>query len=213
MVVQDRQKLEKCLRWLFVLLLSGLVSGCETVKQDSFTYNLWSDQTGASHCRPQADPELKLFVSEKPGDVLVEYNALGGHQKAARRRAYYLFASADRLAAGKPPRFVSTNLAAGLVPIIVLSPAAPPLARSCTNTIFAESHGATFTLHSPNYGPEDYKLPDYPDERLAGNLTRVALTPVAVTVDTTVAAAVVGAVGGVLAVLSLCESGSTLPGP
>lgn len=202
--------LTKSLNVLLAVLLAGLGGGCSTIQNDSLTYALWSDSGDNSQCRPQADPDLKLFDSENPPDVLAEYNAVSDRSKSVQRRAYFLGANSRRLAAGKPPRFVDVRRQADLAPIPVVASTSNSNAPVGATNPFAVCHGGSFILYRPESSPEYCTLPCYQDVSVGTRCTRVALTPFTVTTDVVVGVAVigvvVGVVGGVAFLVGCCES-------
>jgi hypothetical protein len=197
------------LNLLLAALLAGLGGGCDTIQDHSLTYALWNDSRDTSHSRPQADPDLKLFVSEKPLDVLVEYNAVSDRNQGVQRHAYFLKAGGGRIAACKPPRFVDVRRAAGLASIAILSAVPPTNSPAFTNAVFAVGTGSTFAVYRPESTPEFYALPYYQDGIIVNSWGCVALTPFTATVDVVVDVAVIGTVAGVLAAWAMCEGQSS----
>jgi hypothetical protein len=204
------QSLYKSLNILLVVLLAGLGGGCDTIQDHSLTYALWSDSRDTSHCRSQTDPQLRLFDSEHPPDVLVEYNAVGDWRKGVQRRAYFLNASSKRIAAGKPPRFVNARRDAGFTPIAVLKSVPPPNSPAFTNVVFAICQGTTFTLYRPESSPEFCALPNYQDGIVINSWKRAALTPSALVVDAVVDVTIIGVVAGVVAGYAYCGGAGTV---
>ena len=204
------QMLTKNLNFMLATLLAVLGGGCSTIQDHSLTYALWSDSRGHSYCRPQADPGLKLFNSDFPPDVLVEYNAVSDRNKGVQRRAYFLAANARRLAASKPPRFVDVRREAGLAPIPIMPSESNKNPAVSTNDVFAVAEASAFTLYRPESSSEYCLLPNYPDGAVVNPWERGALTPLAVTadavVDVTVIGVVVGVAGGIGFLYACCES-------
>jgi hypothetical protein len=205
-----RQLFSKSLNVLLAFLLAGLGGGCDTIQEHSATCTLWRDSRDDSHCRPQADPDLKLFDSEHPPDVLVEYIAVSDRRKGVQRRAYFLNASSKRIAAGKPPRFVDSRRAAGLAPIVVSKSPAQTNSLAFTNVIFAVRQGNTFILFRPESAPEYCLLPSYPDGKVFGSWQCAALTPIALTADAVVVVVAVAVVGTVVGFVAACQSNLTV---
>lgn len=200
--------LARSLNLLLAAVLAGLGGGCNTIQDHSLTYALWTDSRDTSHCRPQADPGLKLFIAEHPPDVLVEYNAVSDRTKGVQRRAYFLEANARRLAVCKPPKFVGLRRDASLVPIPIVPLDSRTNSPVSTNAVFAVGEGGAFTLYRPESSPEFCVLPYYQDGIVVNSWNRVALTPLAVTVDAVVDVTVIGVVAGCVAAYALC-SGNT----
>ncbi len=201
------QLLARSLNCLLAVLLAGLGSGCNTIQDHSLTYALWSDSRDASHCRPQADPKLKLFASEQPPDVLVEYDAVSDRSKGVQRRAYFLNANARRLADSKPPRFVEVRRETGLAPIPIVSAESQTNSPVSTNVVFAVCQDGTFTLYRPESSPEFCVLPYYQDGIIVNSWKRVSLTPFVLTEEVVVDTAVIGAVAAVVAGYACCVGG------
>ena len=200
----------KCLNALLAVLLAGLAIGCDTIQQHSLTCVLWNDSSSYSHCRPQTHPDLKLFDSEHPSDVLVEYNAVSDQRQGVQRRAYFLNASSRRIAAGKPPRFVDPRRDTGLKSIAVLKSASQTNSLALTNGVFAVAKGNRFTLYRPENSPEFCALPYYQDGGTIGSWKHTALTPFALAVDVVVDVTVIGVVAGFVAAYAYCQGGGTV---
>jgi hypothetical protein len=71
------QMLAKRLNGLLSVLLAGLAGGCDTIQDHSLTDALWSDSRDTSHCRPQADPKLKLAVCQSVDAGVEGTNPIG----------------------------------------------------------------------------------------------------------------------------------------
>jgi len=183
------------LRLALVVLLAGLGGGCETAEKVSLTCKLW-DTDAISFCQPAPNPELAVFLAPAQNDLLVEYNAISDQNVKVSRLAYFLADSQTRIAGGRAPHFVKPANYVGLQPL--------PHGVSTNEYVLAGAEGKSFTLFRPNQPPEHHDLPFYEDDHWS--VTRVALTPVAVTGD----AVMLGAFGGVLAVWVLCENGTTI---
>lgn len=187
-----------CARWrevVLLVLLVGLGGGCETVEKVSLTYKLWDKDT-ISYCQPAPNPELAVFKAPAQNDILVEYDAISDQQVKVSRLGYFMDASEARIEQGKAPHFVNPANYSGWRPI--------PHGVSTNYYILKGTDGKSFTLFRPNQPPEHHDLPFYQDDHWP--VTRVALTPVAVTGD----AVMLGACGGVLAVWALCENGTAI---
>jgi hypothetical protein len=164
---------------VFVLLLAGLAlspTGC--------TVALWNSPT-TSFCEPAPDPNLALFEAGPHSDILVEYSAISDKHDNVLRLAYFSNANQKRIAAGKSPHFTSPkrSLKMQAIPIAGLQPISHPLALTNSYATVTTNRQA-FTLFRPGCQPENYALPFYRDDY--STLRRVALTPVALTVDATI---------------------------
>src|SRR4051812_15857317 len=102
-----RAKIVSCA--LAVSLLPAL-TGCES----SLTSKLWTNGEFRRYYEPASNPRLQLFHDVNQGDVLAAYDEAHETRSAIRRRAYYVNRNRLRLEAGRKPRFVNPNRAAGL---------------------------------------------------------------------------------------------------
>ncbi len=183
-------------RWAALLgLLAALGGGCQAVEDNSLTYRLW-DKGNISFCQPAPKPELALFDAPGQKDILVEYNALSDSHVQVTRLAYFMQAGEARIQRGKAPHFIKPGPLGDFRPIA---------SQAATNDYFlAGKDGKSFTLFRQNQPPEQHNLPFYQDDHWS--VTRVALTPLAVTGD----AVIVGACAGVMAVWMLCQNGTCI---
>jgi hypothetical protein len=178
--------------WLFVktraVRLLAVVScfcwcGCESVRDASFTGRLWHER---DYVVPSPDP--KLALNQTPQGILVQYDAEYERNGDIHRRAYYLEPNMKRVAAGQKPVFVDPAKAGPQTIIPILPrPAAdglPPELRAVCSSNFC-----TFTIYRGKQvlGPCD--LPVFSDQLETAK--QVALTPLAVTGDASVVAAVI----------------------
>ena len=172
-----------------------LLTGCETVEKYSLTYRLWDNEDLSNYSSPAPNPNLALFETTNPANVLVQYDALGEKHTAVTRRSYYLWPNQARVAEGKKPRWVKPAVAEGMKPIPVMS--CPDLATNLPpeQTAYAETtqEGRGFSLSRPPEPKETYDLPVYPETY--GTTTRLALTPFAVAGDTVMVCGVGAVVG------------------
>jgi hypothetical protein len=129
---------------------------------------------------------------------VVLYQDSSGPHGCARKRGYLLYQNESRIERQRPPRFVKIGSVRGLeeVPVFscasaVTAPAPPIYAIIATNL-------HSFALYSSGTDVGSYALPVYRDG--AGEMERIALTPLAVTADATIAG---GAIAGYLGYLYL----------
>jgi hypothetical protein len=181
---------------LAVVFCPGLLlTGCETARHYSLTYKLWDNTNLSSFDEPSPEPRLALFDVKNGNDVLVQYDSVSDKRNGIERRAYFLQPNRARIETRKKPRFVNLSTVGGLKVIPVFSvettnkPSLEPYA-------VVASDGRQFTLYRGNDNPELCKLPVY--EEASGNLTRTALTPLAVTGDTLMVGGVAAFVGFIL---------------
>jgi hypothetical protein len=178
------------------------LTGCETVKECSLSYKLWSNNEMSSFAEPASDPRLALFANRRGEDVLVQYDETSERSDQVRRRAYFLEPNAERIAQHKKPRFADPQAAA------TMDPVPPGQTRAwMTNVAPGQIAPVTWTQDGRDFsllrngevdGP--YALPVYPESK--GTLVRVTLTPFAAAGDT----AMVGVVAAVIAFIGACES-------
>jgi hypothetical protein len=152
--------------------------GCASVRDASITGRLWHER---DFVVPSPDPQLAF--SQTPKGILVQYNAVTERNGDFYRRAYYLEPNLKRIAAGEKPIFVDPAKAGPQTVIPILPRPSIPFCAVCSSNL------STFTIYRQGevLGPCD--LPVFRDPRQKA--TQIALTPLAVTGDATVVAAVV----------------------
>lgn len=165
------------------LLLVLTQSGC--------TYALWTDQDYEAYHQPAQNSDLHLFESQKKNDILVVYEEQSEHNEHIRTRAYWLTRNQIRVTRQSPPVFISKKVAQNL-------PAVPVFNSMPTNVDVARGFYAlyktnqSFTVFSGKHEVGSYDLPAYAAKRPVGE--KLALTPVTMTADAAIAAAVAGLV-------------------
>jgi hypothetical protein len=169
---------------LFLTLLSFLLfeSGC--------TYALWTNTDLVAYKGPAQNPDLHLFESGPRQDFLVVYDEFSERSDAVHQRAYWLKKNQNRVEKQKAPVFARRNQARhfslNAIPVYYLQPK-----TSFPRGIYAvcNTNQESFALFSANHEIGSYDFPVYHDHW--GNVEKVALTPVAVTADATVAGGLV----------------------
>jgi hypothetical protein len=185
------------------LLLALLIStGCETAREHSLTCRLW-DPAERPSSRPAPEANLALFFSRTNRDVLVAYDALSERRETVERHTYFAAANETRIMEGKPPLYVNPSLSTDMIRIPVFG---------TTNLIGASGvaarfpvlldRGPGFELYRDGRSDGAYQLPVYDEGMSTG--AQVALTPLAITGDTLVAAGVVATAGAVLWIMVGC---------
>ena len=182
----------------FQLVLVGLVlllTGCETVEKYSLTYRLWDNEDLSKFSEPAPNPNLALFETSDPENVLVQYDALGEKHTAIARRSYYLWPNQARVAAGMKPRWVKPAGTEGAKPIPVISypEDATNLPPEPTAYAVTTQEGRGFSLYRPDEPKKAFDLPVYPETH--GTATRLALTPFAIAGDTVMVCGVAAVAG------------------
>ncbi|HEV2436281.1 MAG TPA: hypothetical protein VG077_09810 [Verrucomicrobiae bacterium] len=180
--------------WMIVLWLPLLTGGCATEA-------LWNKAQLDAWNEPADNSRLQLFDAGQHKDFLVIYEEYSERHDSTRTRAYFLNRNEKRIKQGRKPHFVSARWSHQLPPV----PVSQTQLESGTNfpqTNYAliSTNTQSFTIYSGRQ-KIDYSLPVYNDGR--GQIYRVALTPVAVTVDLTI----VGGLLGCWFIYGLAESG------
>jgi hypothetical protein len=180
------------LRFLPLLLLPLLANGC-------VTHKLWTASALDEWNEPAPNPNLRLFEDTRRNDLLVVYSEFSERHSATCTRAFYLQQNLKPLAHHARLHFVNAHAAAGLAPVPVFCPAptAPPggiYAVATTNMV-------AFAVFSDHKETGTYELPVYADG--VGQRERIALTPVAVTIDATI----IGGAAGCLFLYAMANNG------
>ncbi len=157
--------------------------GCESVRDASLTGRLWHER---DYVVPSPDP--KLVLSQTGQGILVQYDASYERNGDLHRRAYYLEANLERMASGRKPSFVDPAKAGpqAVIPILPRPPATEPPALYAVCS--ANTYEFTIYRRGQSLGPCD--LPVFKDGRETAK--QVVLTPLTVTGDASVVAAVAG---------------------
>jgi len=161
--------------WL-LLLLPWLTGGC--------TCALWQKNRLDAYNKPAPQPHLHLYQAVERHDVLAVYDEFSERDGSHQPRAYYLYLNDRRVEHGQKPWFVTTNLARQFPPVPIL-PKPPEPGTNAPDELYAvlSTNQIAFTLFSGPRPVSSHHLPHYPDA--IGDVERVALTPLAVSVDTT----------------------------
>ena len=88
------------------LVLSVLVSGCETARDYSVTHKVWSYEEWRHFAGPAPEPHLALFETANRNDILVQYDEMSDTSGRIRRRAYLLYPNLERIQEKRRPEFV-----------------------------------------------------------------------------------------------------------
>ena len=177
------------------LLLSVLVSGCETAKDYSVTHKVWNNEEWRHFAGPAPSPHLALFETASRNDILVQYDEMSDTSGRIRRRAYLLYPNLERIQEKKRPKFVKLALTNGVKPILLQDSPSSTADPHPTPALYAVTArcGREFTLYRAGATEGPYELPDY----LKSNSTaaRVLLTPFAVAADSVMVGLVASVVG------------------
>jgi hypothetical protein len=179
-----------------LLLLMLLESGC--------TYALWTNGNLVDYKEPAPNPDLHLFESKQGTDYLVVYKEYSERTDSFHGRAYWLNKNQTRVERQKAPVFAGRKQTRKLtaVPVFYSMPQ-----EEFTKGIYAvcDTNQQSFALFSGNRQVGSYDFPVYEDK--LGNVEKVALTPLAVTADVSVA----GAIVAVIVAYGWCEGDYTFP--
>ena len=177
-------KTKYIIQCVFALFLLILGNGC-------VTYALWHNDKLEAWNEPAPNPNLRIFVSNPHGDMLVVYDESSGRSGATHTRAYWLNENEELLERGRSPRFIGTNAVSSLTPIPVIPATTnhvdyppPPFAR-----IEFDTNSFTLFLAGDDQGCP-YHLPVYNDGK--GKVEKIALTPLANVADATLVAGFLG---------------------
>jgi hypothetical protein len=186
-----------------VVVMAISLTGCETVKEYSLSYKLWSNSEMSSFAEPASDPRLALFANRGGEDVLVQYDETSEKKERIRRRAYFLEPNTERIAQHKKPRFVDPQGIATMNPVPQSQTRAGVTNVGPGQTSLAawSENGRDFSLLRNGEVEGPFALPVYRESN--GTLVRVTLTPFAVAGDTVM----VGMVAAVIAFIGACEGG------
>jgi hypothetical protein len=168
--------MRRCLLLFPLLLISG---GC--------TGMLW--QNTDWDCKPDSTPNLRVFDAASQKDLLVVYNEFSERTKTIHTRAYLLNKNQNNVVLQKHPHFVSTNLAGNLPPVPVFQ--TPPIITSLSQPLYvvAPTNAVGFMVYSNQTSIGSFDLPWYSDR--TGQIERIALSPVAITVDVVIVGAAI----------------------
>jgi hypothetical protein len=184
------------------LVLSVLVSGCETARDYSVTHKVWSYEEWRHFAGPAPSPHLALFETASRNDILVQYDEMSDTSGRIRRRAFLLYPNLERIQEKRRPEFVKPAQLNGVKPIQLQDSPSSTADPHLTPGFYAVTArgGREFTLYRAGAAEGPYELPDY----LKSNNTagRVLLTPLAVAADSVM----VGLVASVLGAYMLAKA-------
>lgn len=160
------------------------------ISQSGCTYMLWTDDNLQANRVPAGNADLRLYASKTQDDFLVVYQEQSERNNKIRTRAYWLLDNENRVKAERAPLFASKKSQRGLstVPLYYL----PPVQVETNHDFYAvwETNNESFAIFTTNRAIGIYTLPIYDDGR--GRLEKIALTPVAVSVDAAVGVVILG---------------------
>lgn len=161
------------------------------LSQSGCTYMLWSDQNYDAFRQPAPNPDLHLYESKKQNDILVVYKEQSERTERIHTRAYWLNKNQIRVTQQSPPFFISKKAAQNLAAVPVFD--SMPTNQYGIQTFYALSGtNQSFTLYSGTHEVGAYTLPAYDAGRPIAE--KIALTPVTMTADAAISAAVAGVI-------------------
>jgi hypothetical protein len=173
--------MQRALQTVLLLLLPLFASGC-------VTHKLWTESALDEWNEPAPNPNLRLFNDPRRHDFLVMYDEYSERHTRTRTRAFFLNLNQDLRFQHLRPHYVRLDNAFGLQPLPVFHqvPLSPP-AGFCVVTT---TNAPAYALFSNGREIGSYELPVYNDG--VGQAERMALTPVAVTIDATIVGGAAG---------------------
>jgi hypothetical protein len=182
--VQDiSMKSKSAIQLIALLLIVAAGGGCATGY-------LWKDADLDACNLPADNINFQLFQTTRTNQLLVVYNEYSERHDSIHQRSYLLTSGQANGDPSRPPSFVRINSFHSLtqLPVFVTTNATskPLPAFYAMLTPSAQ----TFTLYVGGEKQGSYVLPVYNDGK--GQLERIALTPLAATVDLTIVGGYIG---------------------
>ena len=180
--------IEKARIGLVLVGTALLLCGCRTGLTTSVVWRI-------KDYHPASPPNLRLSTLPGTSDVLVQYDEQFARSHWVKPRAYWLlaYAARDTNSLERPkPRFVNTATLTNLCPVMLPGGReSRPMNGWCALPSWDQR---SFTVWQNGTALGEYRLPVYSNAPPA-TWGRVALTPVAVTTDAAIVAAVICAAG------------------
>ena len=153
---------------------------------------LWSDENVEAWHKPSPTSDLHVYQSQKQDDFLVVYQEQSEHKGAIHTRAYWLNKNQIRVTRQVSPVFARQDAVNHLPSVSVFN--LTPVTTGTNQSLYAVYAAKTksFTLYSNSMEIGNYNLPVYNKKRSVA--AKVALTPLTITADTAMAAALAGLV-------------------
>lgn len=153
---------------------------------------LWSDQNYEAFHQPAPNPDLHLYQSEKQNDILVVYKEQSERTERIYTRAYWLNKNQIRVTRESQPVFINKKAARNLPAVPVFDSTTPPNGGGIQSFYAVSGTNQSFMLFSGTREVGSYDLPVYDAERPVAE--KIALTPITMTADAAIVAAVAGIV-------------------
>jgi hypothetical protein len=161
------------------------------LSQSGCTYMLWSDENYEAFHQPAPNPDLHLYQSKKQNDILVVYKEQSERNEHIHTRAYWLNQNQIRVTRQSPPIFTSKKMARNLAAVPVFD-SMPTNGNNIQSFYILFGTNQSFTVFCGSREIGSYSLPAYDAGRPVAE--KIALTPVTMTADAAMAAAVAGLV-------------------
>lgn len=152
---------------------------------------------------PANSPGARAYLKADQKDVLVTYDEQQELNDKIKQRAFYVLENRRLLELRKKPHFVSTKSAADLTEIPILWRTNSFETNTFSTGLIFSTNQFNFQLFLTNQYRGEFVLPAYADTH--SRETQILLTPLAVTGD----ASVVAAVAAVITFWALARSGAS----
>lgn len=174
--------------------LPPLLLGLPLLAGGCMTHALWTEAPLGMWNEPAVTPNLRVYHGGQPDKLLVVYDEFSERHETTKPRAYFLDPNRPPPSPRSQPSFVDVKMSAALAPVPIFY--APPTNPPDLYCSIKDTNSTAFQIFSSGQETGPYQLPVYPAD--LNQVERVALTPVAVTVDLTI-------IGGVAAYLYFCS--------
>ena len=179
-------------KWYLFALLLPLLPGCGSLQKCTFTGRLWSDEFLTNLHQPANDPGAKAFIKSDRKDVLITYDEQKESSDNIKRRAFYVLENQRLLEARKKPRFVVLKNATGLESVPIFWETNRFETNSISSAVIFSTNQQSLQLILTNQNQGTFTMPFYEDGH--SRQAQVLLTPLAVTGDAGMVAAIAGGV-------------------
>ena len=178
----------KRVKWCLFALFLPLLAGCGSLQECTFTGRLWSEDFLTNQHGPANDPGAKAFLKADQKDVLITYNEQKESSDNIKRRAFYVLENQRLLEARKKPHFVALKTAAGLDSVPIFWETNLFETNTISSAVIFSTNQQSLQLILTNQNQGKFTMPFYEDGH--GRQTQILLTPLAVTGDAGMVAAV-----------------------
>jgi len=160
------------------VLLLPVLTGCATAK-------LW-DESKVVECQPAKPAEVRVLRDPESGQLFVEYREMRSIDNATSRRCYAIEVNEKRIENDRKPIFLSPSNEV-LSACSVLLPCRDPVSSATEPCVAFNGSDKSFAIWADGQILVQHHLPYY-SYRQTGELAKcIALTPVAVVIDSVIA--------------------------